>query len=134
MRPIFPTLIVVSGALLSAYAAQARDVDQYSRNTNNRPYFARAKAITPQRPLSTMDLTPRKPLARPYGEMSTPMTGDRVPTAVSYRVSPGGPVGSVGLVDLGGSHAIDPAFLSNAVADRGAPSRTIGAQLAYNFR
>ena len=60
------------------------------------------------RPLWAMDLTPRRALQRPYGEIRGSVKEDRVPTAVDYRISPNGPVGSVGIVNLNASHAIDP--------------------------
>jgi hypothetical protein len=82
-----------------------------------------------------MDLRPRKPLQRPYGEIHAVAIRDRVPTAVGYRVSRDGPVGSFGIVNLNSSHALDPSMMSNAVANQlGAPDQTVGASLAYNFR
>ncbi len=86
-------------------------------------------------PLARMDLTPRDDLRRPYDQISPLVSEDRVPTAVSGRLSPNGPVGTVGLVQFSASHAIDPAALTNAVANQpGAPSQTVGAALAYTFR
>jgi hypothetical protein len=87
------------------------------------------------RPLAWMDLTPRKPIVRPYHAVAPQDANQPAPTAVSYRIAGDGPVGSIGFVRLSASHAIDPSWMSNALASqRGAPSQTVGAQLAYNFR
>lgn len=86
-------------------------------------------------PLSMMNLEPPKPLVRPYGEMGATPHADHVPTAVSYKPFANGPVGSVGLVRLTASHALDSSALGNATEGQpGAPSQTVGANLLYAFR
>ncbi len=82
-----------------------------------------------------MDLSPRKLLQRPYATVSGTPSDDRMPTSVSYQIAPNGPVGAVGIVNFAASHAVDPTYLSNAVANQsGAPSQTVGVSLAYAFR
>ena len=86
-------------------------------------------------PLSMMNLAPRKPLVRPYDEMGMKPQADRTPTVVSYKPFANGPVGSVGLVHLTASHALDSSALGNAAEGQpGAPSQTVGANLLYAFR
>jgi hypothetical protein len=87
------------------------------------------------RPLFQMNLTPTKPLVRPYAEIGMKPELDRVPTTVSYKPFPNGPVGSVGLVRFNASHALDSSALGNASEGQpGAPSQTVGANLLYAFR
>ena len=86
------------------------------------------------RPLSMMNLTPTKPLVRPYGEVVRAPEADHVPTAVSYKPFANGPVGTVGLVRFTASHALDSSALGNASAGQpGPPSQTLGANLLYAF-
>jgi len=81
-----------------------------------------------------MNLSPRKPLVRPYGEMGRKPEADHFPTAVSYKPFVKGPVGTVGLVHMTASHALDSSALGNASAGQpGAPSDTVGANLLYAF-
>jgi hypothetical protein len=134
MKLALPASILVSAVALVDQSAHAREPGQYKLHETPRTSFTAAATTKGQRPISSMDLTPRKPLVRPYGDGGAAPAEDRVPIAVSYRMSPDGPVGSVGIVEFASSHALDPSLMSNAVANQpGAPSQTIGAQLAYNF-
>jgi hypothetical protein len=81
-----------------------------------------------------MNLTPTKPLVRPYDQVRTKPQADRMPTVVSYKPFANGPVGSVGLVRMTASHALDSSALGNASTGQpGAPSQTVGANLLYAF-
>jgi len=134
MKPAFTAPVLLFAAILSAQASQARNLGQSSHKNSHRMHLGDLDAAASRRPLSAMDLTPRMPLDRPYGEMFAAPAEDHIPTAVSYQMAPNGPVGTVGIVTLASSHALDPSLMSNAVANqRGAPSQTIGAALAYNF-
>ena len=85
-------------------------------------------------PVSMMNLTPPKALVRPYPVFRTEPKPDRVPTSVNYKPFARGPVGSVGLVRMTASHALDSSALGNASAGQpGAPSETVGANLLYAF-
>jgi hypothetical protein len=138
MKPAFlaPILAILAiAAAATPMIAQAGVDDQYSAAHVYRTTLRHAAAPQVQRPLWMMDLTPRKALQRPYGKSAEAPAPEQMPTAVSYRITPNGPVGSVGLVRMDASHAVDPSALSNAVANQpGAPSQTVGAALAYAFR
>jgi hypothetical protein len=132
MQPSGLTALLGAALVLGPGLGEARDL---SLDKLNYTQDARAPYANPQRPLAWMDLTPRKPLDRPYSRLAREQTPETIPTAVSYRLSRDGPVGSLGFVRLGASHAIDPAMLSNAVANQpGAPDETVGAALRYAFR
>ncbi len=136
MRATFAASMLLSAAILAGNSVQARDFDQYGGSNGHRIFMGPSKSAAPApRPLATMDLTPKKPLHRPYDDLSMQPSADRFPTAVSYRVGNDGPVGSVGLIDMGGDHMLDRSLMSNAVANQpGAPSQTLGASLASEFR
>jgi hypothetical protein len=90
------------------------------------------QAATP--PLSSMNLSPPKAIVRPYRAFRVEPRPDKVPTAVSYKPFEKGPVGTVGLVRMTASHALDSSALGNASAGQpGAPSQTVGANLLYAF-
>jgi hypothetical protein len=132
---VLASILAIGAASLPQIAAAGSytrdDAHLIERISYSRPMAPSRAAL----PLWRMDLTPRKPLERPYAQLSKTPAEDRVPTAVSYRLSPDGPVGSVGFVRLGASHALDPSAMSNGVANQpGAPDQTVGAALAYDFR
>ena len=129
MKPAIVTSLLAIAAAAPPVICLAGPAGQYSHGYYDSPSRNRAP-----RPLYEMNLTPTKPLARPYGEMGRKPEPDRVPTAVSYKPFPNGPVGSVGLVRFTASHALDSSALGNASESQpGAPSQTVGANLLYAF-
>jgi hypothetical protein len=135
MKTAIIASLLGAGAVCAPQLAAAASIDQYSHDQVGWTYARRPPAARPLRPLWTMDLRPRKPLERPYAEVSGTQAEDHLPTSVSYQIAPNGPVGAVGLVDFSSSHAVDPIYLSNAVANQpGAPSQTVGVSLAYAFK
>jgi hypothetical protein len=128
-------ILLGAGLVIAPGASHAQDMAQPGDACRQEVAAPKARHPLSIRPLAWMDLTPRKPLARPYHTVAPQDADDHVPTAVSARIATNGPVGSIGIVSLSASHAIDPSWMSNAVANQpGAPSQTAGAQLAYNFR
>jgi hypothetical protein len=126
---IFTSVLAIA-AISAPVTCSAGSVNPY-----NHTYYSgaieRGGAPTP---LPMMNLTPRKPLVRPYDRIGRTPESDRVPTAVSYKPFANGPVGSVGLVRLTASHALDASALGNASDGQpGAPSQTVGANLLYAF-
>jgi hypothetical protein len=130
MKPTIRASILAVGLTVAPFVCSAASIGPYHH------VFFRAHTPAPTTPpLPLMDLTPRKPLVRPYERLGAVPQEDRVPTVVSYKPFANGPVGSVGLVHLTASHALDSSALGNASAGQpGAPSQTVGANLAYNFR
>jgi len=130
MKSAIMTSILATAAAAPPVICLAGAAGQYSHG-----YYGNQSGGQAPRPLCEMNLTPTKPLARPYGEMRRTPEPDHVPTAVSYKPFPNGPVGSVGLVRFTASHALDSSALGNASAGQpAAPSQTVGANLLYAFR
>lgn len=87
------------------------------------------------RPLSLMDLSPTKPLERPYQGVGIEPQEDRIPTAVNYQPFTGGPVGSVGVICRPISHALnDTPVGATSDGQPGSQSQSLGANFAYTFR
>jgi hypothetical protein len=130
MKPAIITSVLAIAAGAAPMICSAAPKGEYSvRFYNSSPQTGLAPT-----PLSMMNLTPRKPLVRPYGELGRRPAEDHVPTAVSYQPFANGPVGSVGLVRMTASHALDSSALGNASTGQpGAPSQTVGANLLYAF-
>ncbi|HEY1927241.1 MAG TPA: hypothetical protein VGG92_07235 [Caulobacteraceae bacterium] len=130
MKPEILTAVLAIAASAAPVICLAASADEYSV-----PYYSGSPQHQPvPKPLSMMNLSPRKPLVRPYGEMGRKPEADHLPTAVSYRPFANGPVGTVGLVHMTASHALDSTALGNASAGQpGAPSQTVGANLLYAF-
>jgi hypothetical protein len=130
MKPEIFTSVLAIAAAVAPVICSAEPIGRYDHNY----YDAASQDRAPPTPLSMMNLTPRKPLVRPYDRIGKTPEADRVPTAVSYQPFAKGPVGSVGLVHLTASHALDSSALGNASAGQpGAPSQTVGANLLYAF-
>lgn len=130
MKPAILTSLLAISAAAPPVICLAGPGGQYSHG-----YYDGSFRNGAPRALYEMNLTPTKPLARPYGEMGRTPEPDHVPMAVSYKPFPNGPVGSVGLVRFTASHALDSSALGNASAGQpGAPSQTVGANLLYGFR
>ena len=126
---IFTSVLAIAVASAPVICS-AETISNYIHEHLSKPLQGRA---TPA-PLSMMNLTPTKPLVRPYDQMGTKPEADRMPTVVSYKPFARGPVGSVGLVRLTASHALDSSALGNASEGQpGAPSQTVGANLLYAF-
>jgi hypothetical protein len=87
------------------------------------------------RPLSLMDLSPTKPLVRPYQVVGDEPQEDKLPSSVSYQPHSGGPVGSVGVICRPISHALnDTPVGATSEGQPGSESQSLGANLAYTFR
>jgi len=130
MKPEVLTSVLAIAASAAPVICPASSMDEYSV----RLYSSSLQRPPASNPLSLMNLTPRKPLVRPYGEMGRKPQADHVPTSVSYKPFANGPVGTVGLVRMTASHALDSSALGNASAGQpGAPSEPVGANLLYAF-
>ncbi|HEX4739870.1 MAG TPA: hypothetical protein VH353_00910 [Caulobacteraceae bacterium] len=124
------TSVLALAAMSAPVTCSGGSVNQHNHTYYNGGIEGRGAPM----PLSMMNLTPRKPLVRPYDRIGRTPESDRVPTAVSYKPFANGPVGSVGLVRLTASHALGAFALGNASDGQpGAPSQTVGANLLYAF-
>jgi hypothetical protein len=93
------------------------------------------KPSTTVRPLALMNLSPTKPLERPYEAIGIEPRGDKMPVAVSYQPFDGGPVGSVGVICRPISHALnDTPVGATSEGQPGSESQSLGANFAYTFR
>jgi hypothetical protein len=91
-----------------------------------------ARAVTP---LALMNLSPTKPLERPYQAIGIEPREDKMPVAVNYQPVSGGPVGSVGVICRPISHALnDTPVGATSDGQPGSQSQSLGANLAYTFR
>jgi hypothetical protein len=71
---------------------------------------------------------------RDFGFAPPPSFRDRPPTAIDYELAPRGPVGSVGLLHPGDTHAAASTNLGQTTTlRRGYPEVTAGAKLSYPF-
>ena len=131
MRPrilTFALLIAVSATpaicLAASSSSNEPDIDS--------PAAPRAPAV---KPLSLMDLSPTKPLERPYQAIGIEPREDKMPVAVSYQPRSGGPVGSVGVICRPISHALnDTPVGATSQGQPGSESQSLGANFAYSFR
>lgn len=96
---------------------------------------ANLKPAAAVRPLSLMDLSPTKPLERPYQGAGVELREDKMPVAVNYQPFTGGPVGSVGVICRPISHALnDTPVGATSEGQPGSQSQSLGANFAYTFR
>ena len=91
--------------------------------------------VTPLKPLSLMNLSPTKPLERPYQAIGIEPREDKMPVAVSFQPHAGGPVGSLGVICRPISHALnDTPVGATSQGQPGSESQSLGANFAYTFR
>jgi hypothetical protein len=124
MRPAILRSVLVAAAAAAPAICSAGWADQ--------PVQPRPTVATP---LSLMNLSPTKPLMRPYSPVGVEPREDRIPTAVDYKPFGAGPVGSVGVICRPISHALNATPVGAASDGQpGSQSQTLGANLAYTFR
>ncbi len=93
--------------------------------------LVRSLARSPsERPLTSMDLSPRDYLVRPYA-LPPPQAGDRMPTAVDYRFAQEG-VMSFGYHRSSGAPS-DPSGGAQPAAASVQPWSGVGAMVTYSF-
>ena len=93
-----------------------------------------AKGAETVRPLSLLNLSPTKPLERPYQAMEFTPRDERMPSSVSHQFADG-PVGSVGVICRPLSHALnDTPVGATSRGQPGSESQSLGANFAYAFR
>ncbi|MBV8681306.1 MAG: hypothetical protein JO111_00425 [Caulobacteraceae bacterium] len=86
------------------------------------------------RPLSQLNLSPTKPLERPYQAIDFEPRVDKMPSSVSHQFTDG-PVGSVGVICRPISHALNDTPVGATEAGQpGSESQSLGANFAYAFR
>jgi hypothetical protein len=72
---------------------------------------------------------------RTYSVMMNPADHGRLTTTIEYRLSPRGPIGSLGLQTAGDGPALQPYEVNNAAAGLGphGPEAKVGARISYRF-
>jgi hypothetical protein len=89
----------------------------------------------PQRTLAHMDLSARFAVGDRNAAFGWRPREDEIMTQVSRRITPNGPVGSLGLVRFDPRAGLDATALGNAIASRTrSASRRVGANLSFKFR
>jgi len=69
-----------------------------------------------------------------YSVSLVPMDRGRISTTIDYRLSPRGPIGSVGLERDGDGPSIDPEEVNRAAAlGPNGPEAKVGMRLSYHF-
>jgi hypothetical protein len=126
MRPRIATVALVIAATiapLAGSAAPSADMTQVA-----------SKEAATVRPLSLLNLSPTKPLERPYQAIEFTPRNDRMPVTVSHQFADG-PVGSVGVICRPLSHALnDTPVGATSQGQAGSESQSLGANFAYAFR
>jgi|HubBroStandDraft_3_1064219.scaffolds.fasta_scaffold217718_2 hypothetical protein len=89
--------------------------------------------VWPRRPVVGLSMAVSE-TSRVYGVTLAPIDKGRVTTALEYRITPRGPVGSIGLQPSLDSRFIDPANpYAGLVFGPAQPEVTVGARLRYRF-
>ncbi|HEY1927240.1 MAG TPA: hypothetical protein VGG92_07230 [Caulobacteraceae bacterium] len=132
MRPQTWIFALLAAATAAPAIGQAASSALPNQSDASNPVEARPAAV---RPLSLMNLSPTKPLARPYQSVGFEPREDKMPVAVSYQPRTGGPVGSVGVICRPISHALnDTPVGATSEGQPGSESQSLGANFAYTFR
>lgn len=120
-------LVIAAGAVPVVCSAASSDVPDLSKSPRSRANAVRA--------LSLMDLSPTKPLVRPYDQVGIAPRQEKLPTEVDYKPFANGPVGSVGVICRPISHALNSTPVgATSEGQPGSESQSLGANLAYTFR
>ena len=124
--------LIAAALLATPVLVEAQTLDHASTQLKQSIAYDHVTESAGAPQISFMDLTPPDDFVRPYA-LTSGLTRERMPLTASVGDAGNGPVGSIGMVHMGG--VLDRTLMPNSVANLpGAPASTVGAEINYRFK